>query len=294
MMKWIQKLGLAAPTKRSALFFLLSSVLLTALIGSGLGFLALKPGMPLPSLVEGVMTLEAPAEAAPIGMGIGSFAGILAAVLIGGFFLLMIIQVIRGVPWKKLLPGLLSLFGKILLGISILIVVVMLLPKPEGAPPEAMTLPAPVKPVFAPLGAAPSVLLWLAAIGILALILVLVARVLAKRKERPAGGWEIAAEQALQALQDGEDVKEVILECYRRMSRALQEEQGIERESFMTAGEFEGVLASKGLPPSPVHRLTALFESARYSRAEPTPLEERDAMTSLEEILSSSRARRAG
>jgi hypothetical protein len=53
----------------------------------------------------------------------------------------------------------------------------------------------------------------------------------------------------------------------------------------MTTGEFEALLAEKGLPREPVRRLTRLFESARYSLREPAPGEERSAIACLDSIL---------
>jgi hypothetical protein len=290
MMQWMRRLGLTADTRRSALIFLFASFLLTALIGAGLDLLELKPGMPPPSLAEGGVGVASP-EAA--GVPIGAFVGILSLIIIGIFLLILIVQLVRGVEWRRLLSGLFSFFWKAVLVGSFFFLIATLLPKSQSPPEEAPPLPPPKPPVFAPLGRAPSILLWLVGIGILVLAIVLGAWMIAERRKPRADRWEKAAEQALRSLLDGEDVRKVILECYRQMSRALREERNIERESFMTAGEFERLLAAKGVPHSPVHRLTDLFEAVRYGRAEPTPSEERDAIQSLEAILSFSRAERA-
>jgi hypothetical protein len=293
MMQWMRKPGQTAETRKSALVFLSASILLTALIGAALGFLELKPGMPLPSFDEGEVSIAAP-DAAPVGMQVNAFAGIIALIIIGIFLLILVVQLVRGVEWKNLLSGFSSFFMKAVLVTGVIILIAVLLPKSQAVPQEAPPLPVPKPPVTAPLGPTPSILLVLAGIGILVIVLALGARMIAERR-KPAGGlWETAAEEALQALQDGEDVRKAILECYRRMSSALREEQNIERESSMTAGEFERLLTAKGVPPSPVHLLTALFEEVRYGRAEPSQSEVRDAVQSLEAILSYSRAGRKG
>ena len=291
-MKWLQRLGLTAQTKRSAVGFLCASFLLTALIGASLSSLEFKPGMPLPSFQEGTIRAAAPEET-PLSMKASSFAGILALIFVGVFLLILIIQVVRGIEWKKLISSLLSLFWKVAVAISLFLLIVALLPKTPAAPEATPPLPTPKPPVTAPLGAAPSLLLWLSGLAILALAVILGARMIAERHKPTADRWEEAAEQALQAIRKGENVRKVILECYRRMSRALQEEQNLERKSYMTTGEFEHLLATKGIPLAPVHRLTALFDEVRYGRGMPTLSEEQDAMQSLEAILTYSRESRA-
>jgi hypothetical protein len=293
IMQRMRKLGLTAETRKSALVFLFASILLTALIGAGLRFLELKPGLPLPSFDEGEVSVAIPG-AAPVEMRTGALTGIIVVIIAGVFLLVAVVQLVRGVEWRKLLSGASSFFMKAALVTGVVVLISALLPKSEAVMQEAPPVPAPKPPVTAPLGQTPSIIMVLAGIGILVVILVLGARMIADKRKPPAGRWELAAKEALQALQDGEDVRKVILECYRRMSLALREERNIERESFMTAGEFERLLAAEGVPGSPVHRLTALFEAVRYGRAEPTPSEERDAIRSLEEILSYSRAERKG
>jgi hypothetical protein len=103
---------------------------------------------------------------------------------------------------------------------------------------------------------------------------------------------EIEAERAMQALQQGLDFKNVIVQCYRQMSAALQKEQGIELEDTMTAREFEHLLEAKGLPRDPVHQLTQLFEAARYSLRQFTPADEQKAIDCLSAIVQFSRERK--
>ena len=99
----------------------------------------------------------------------------------------------------------------------------------------------------------------------------------------------LEAEKAWRALQTGLDLKDVIIKCYRQMGLALKEEQGIEREDFMTTGEFQHLLATAGVPYGPVHQLTRLFDAVRYGNWQPNPTDKHEAIQSLEAIMVYSR-----
>jgi hypothetical protein len=100
------------------------------------------------------------------------------------------------------------------------------------------------------------------------------------------------AERAIRALQTGSDIQNVIVRCYLQMSQALQKERGIKREAAMTARDFERLLEARGIPHTPVHQLTRLFEAARYGRRSSGPEEEREALDCLNAIVRHSRAAR--
>jgi hypothetical protein len=93
------------------------------------------------------------------------------------------------------------------------------------------------------------------------------------------------AENAVNALKAGEDLRNVIMRCYLQMARALQEEQGISRSNNMTVREFEDWLQSKGVPYAPVHQLTGLFEKVRYGKQPTSENDERIGVESLNEII---------
>jgi hypothetical protein len=102
----------------------------------------------------------------------------------------------------------------------------------------------------------------------------------------------LEAEKARQALITGVDLKDVILHCYQQMSLAMKQEQGIEREDFMTTGEFETVLEAVGIPHEPIHQLTRLFEAVRYGNWQPNAVDEQKAIQCLEAIIVHSRGAR--
>jgi hypothetical protein len=102
----------------------------------------------------------------------------------------------------------------------------------------------------------------------------------------------LEAEKAWQKLKAGLGLQDVIIRCYRQMSLALAQEQGLEREDFMTAGEFEDLLAAAGVPHDPIHQLTQLFEAVRYGHWQPNPIDEQKAIHCLEAIMVYSREAR--
>jgi hypothetical protein len=103
----------------------------------------------------------------------------------------------------------------------------------------------------------------------------------------------LEAEKAWQALKTGSDLKNVIVKCYLQMSMALEQEQGIERQDFMTTGEFEKLLQAAGIPHEPIHQLTRLFDAVRYGNWQPNTADEQNAIQSLEAIMLYSRQSKA-
>jgi hypothetical protein len=270
-------------SKPRALILLFASAGLTVLIAAGLPLLAFAPGLPLPSFVQGQVTLPT-VNRDPVGMLMSRFAAIIVLIILGVSFLALVVRAMKGVPWKRVLSAALSLLWKLALVGGLILLVVSLLPRTSGVlSAEPMPQPGPV--ATAPLGPIPPALIWAAAIMLGAAVLLLAVRIFVARRASASRAWELEIEQARQALLDGQDLREVIIRCYRRMGEALQEERGIVRATFMTTGEFEELLAEKGLPRDPVRQLTRLFEAARYSLWQPAAGEEQGAIRCLDAIL---------
>jgi hypothetical protein len=266
------------------LILLLASLLLTAFIATGLSGLRFGPGMPLPTFEHGEVAVPAQEKHA-VGLPLNAFAGIVFLILLGVVFLVMIVLAVRGVPWKQLLKRAWSLAWKIGLGAAVTaIVLAALLQKSPGAT-TAEPLPSPRPLAMAPLGRVPPVLFWLVGIGLAGGALTLGIALVMARRRAPAAPWEIELEGARDALRDGGDLRQVVIDCYRRMSRTLRDERNLEREDFMTTGEFEELLTAKGVPREPVHELTLLFEAVRYGTWRPRAVEETRALDCLEDIL---------
>jgi hypothetical protein len=93
------------------------------------------------------------------------------------------------------------------------------------------------------------------------------------------------AQAALDAIEAGGDLREVIIRCYVQMIEALRQYRSIQRDRDMTPHEFEAYLEQRGLPLAPVQQLTLLFEQARYSGSTPARQDERAAVASLTAII---------
>ena len=98
------------------------------------------------------------------------------------------------------------------------------------------------------------------------------------------------AQDALEALQGGADLKDTVMRCYFEMSRVLSEERGIRRERAMTPREFEVRLAQLGLPEPHIRQLTRLFEGVRYGSRVTGEREASQAIASLSAVVEACRS----
>lgn len=73
------------------------------------------------------------------------------------------------------------------------------------------------------------------------------------------------AQEAVDRLRAGHDLKDTIQRCYFEMSQILSQQYGYVRQHGMTPREFEQQLSQSGLHSQHIQRLTRLFEMVRYS-----------------------------
>jgi hypothetical protein len=106
-----------------------------------------------------------------------------------------------------------------------------------------------------------------------------------KKDDTPMQRIEMEARQAIQSIEAGGDLREVIQRCYMQMVVALRDYRMITRNQDMTPHEFEQALMRKGLPDDAVHKLTELFEQVRYGAYNPGHEEEHAAISSLTAIV---------
>lgn len=109
-----------------------------------------------------------------------------------------------------------------------------------------------------------------------------------QRRRRRARAVERLASEARLALDDlraGGELRDTVLRCYRRMSEVVREERGLRRNQALTPREFEQYLERNGLPGTPVHDLTRLFEKVRYGTHLPDEEDEHRAIASLNAIV---------
>jgi hypothetical protein len=260
-------------------------MIIMVIIASSLPQLELHPGMPVPRLENGQMVL-APIEKEPlVAISINELFKVLFILFLVGSMLYVIYRMIRGVGWASVRYYLQFILVFSMVAGS-LVFLIMLLPKSQSAPPMEIPTPVSTPPVTSPLGPVPIALLWLVGIGLLVSSIFLGVWIFAPSKRvTTIDRVGLEAESARQALISGLDLKDVILKCYQQMSLALEQDQGLEREDFMTTREFENLLEAAGIPYDPIHQLTQLFEAVRYGNWQPHLLDEQKAINCLEAII---------
>jgi hypothetical protein len=277
--------------KRQRLLFLLLAASLMILIAAALPQLELKPGIPLPKW-EGSSRWSSIESQPEVSISFSMLLKALLEVVVIIVLVYCVYNFLRGVPWKRILGPALLIALLALVAVVILFSLTNLHITSEPLAPEV--LPPVLQREGPPLGSPPAILIWLVWIGLGVMLIVLGIWASNRRSQNLRAGdlVEIEAERAMQALKRGLDFKNVIVQCYRQMSAALQQEQGIKLEDTMTAREFEHLLDAKGLPRDPVHQLTQLFEAARYSLQQFTPADEQKAFDCLSAIVQFSRERK--
>jgi hypothetical protein len=273
--------------KHKILLFLGLIIFVILLLAMSLSHLDLQPGMPLPALANGKIVVQTADNQGVVSVVLGEFILIFAAILVFGFFLYSFYKSFKGVPWVELWAGFLN-FGFFILTITVAAMLILfLLPQGKFATIEEMHLPTPMPPATSPLGSVPPVLLWVVGIILLLISLLLGVWIYSTRSTKNTVMDKLIqeAEKARRALLSGHDYKDVIIKCYQQMNLALAQEQGIERQDYMTTREFETVLNNSGIPQAPIHQLTLLFENVRYGHWQSKPEDELLAIQCLEDII---------
>jgi len=133
--------------------------------------------------------------------------------------------------------------------------------------------------------------IWIAALLVALVVVVIVTLVLwivwRSRRRQDAAVARIATEvqAALDDLQSGANLRNVVIRCYSEMVKVLNEQRGIQRNVSLTPREFEDSLQNLGFPLEAVHQLTHLFEGVRYGHKPISKREEIMAVDSLTTIL---------
>jgi hypothetical protein len=217
---------------------------------------------------------------------------------IGIGFLILSVMIIYGLARKtnKKIVGLL-----ILGSIGLLIVFNLLqLFRPgisisgENMNEEGIQLP-PVDFEIVPIDQPPSELYWMVGIGLMVGLLSVGVFLFLRADQKPIYKNELIEEvnSALKGIQDGKELRNIIINCYFQLNQIIKEEYEIEREKSLTAREFENYLHDKGIPIKPIHQITTVFEKVRYGNILTSSDDEQIVIESLVEIRSSCQEKRS-
>jgi len=272
--------------KRKTLACLAGVAILIVLIAVALPHLELMPGVPLPNFADRAPEPVSGQALPEVTISLSTFWKAILSICMLAILIYQASRWLRNVTWSW--RDIVNSFFIICVALLIMVVVLVIF---SGArfttAPEAEPLPTPVlQQPGPPLGPTPMSLIWIAGLGLAALLvgvgLWFIFHQAARARPDPL---VLQAEWALQALQKGADLKNVIVRCYWQMEEVLKEKQGIEMKTAMTVREFEGLLESRGVPHLPVHQLTQLFEMARYGRRLTSAEDEGRAVEALTAIV---------
>ncbi len=201
-------------------------------------------------------------------------------------FLFLVIDLAKKVKIKVVL---LYLAGLAALELAIFLLYQVGTPAGETAAPVSLSLATPQPEHFTvqPLGNPPeSFTRWIIAVVMLLAVALLVWMFIMAVRPRFTRDSDLnrSTAAAIKALEEGEDLSDVILRCYKEMADFLNNERGIEREASLTPREFEAALSELGVPGKPVHEITRLFELVRYGEKSLGGADRNNAIASLREI----------
>lgn len=158
-------------------------------------------------------------------------------------------------------------------------------PAPEGQPPEFKADPPDWVVTLT------SVAIATAITGVLVSVVYFIWRERLRKMAllKPLDDVAREAQAAIDAIQAGGDLRDVIIRAYFEMGKVISENRNITRGHDMTPHEFEVFLENRGLPREAIHQITSLFESVRYGAVVPGRQEESQAISSLNAIINACR-----
>ncbi len=273
--------------KKKAIIYLGLCGLMMILFSISLSQMQLQPGLPSPLLEGSHIVVTGSSQSRLINLPVVTFVLQLAGIVFALYLLAALYSAIMGMSWKKLFK-MLKQFGLIIAVLFIITLALSLMRSLPDQPGGQISAPAANEPpVFTTVDSPPALLVWIIGFSLALLAaIVLASWVRLRRISRRREMLSEKIEKARQNILAGMKLDEVILQCYRDMGSIARKEGGIKRQVFTTPTEFESELYSAGLPRSPVHSLTALFESVRYGHRTPTRADEQEAINNLQAIAS--------
>lgn len=284
-----------------ALLLLGGVAVLIGVLASSLAAIDMRPGSPLP--LPGLPTATGASALAPAGEVLLLVFRAALAILLVLLPVYLIVNLLTVAGRRRLLGNLLSML--LVMGLAVgLANLAQLSPFEPTAQQEAqlqeledlagqaLTMPAFIAQMPDWLTPVAIVLMSVAAAGV---VFIGLRQLRGTGRVTPAPLPDLAGkvQTALDELEAGADMGDVITRCYRQMSTTLREARGIQRGAAMTTTEFEHELRERGFPARPIEALTRLFEQVRYSRQTASEADRRLASESLEAFLTYCRQRSA-
>ena len=273
-------------TKKEILVFLTTISILTLLLSISLSNMVFKKGMPLPIIDHGQGTIYMPDNNISSAVPISKLAKIIFIIITTVGIIIIAYKIIRKINWKDLssvFPYILLIILALLTG---LLAILFFLPHSRIQSPE-LIIKQPQRQQWSQLGETPAILVLFIAFFLVLLIALLIIVIFKSKKQKNHTPYkiELEATNAINEIQKGKDLKNVIIECYHKMCLALQDEQEIKREESMTVEEFEKRIVVAGAPQKSVHQLTRLFEAVRYGNWEPGSNNKKEAIKCFHDII---------
>jgi 4-amino-4-deoxy-L-arabinose transferase-like glycosyltransferase len=281
--------------RKQSIIYLALAILGIGILAAGLSDLTFESGLAIPG--SAVQSSGSSTEVTRLVQNDGNlpwlFQGMLGIGLVLLFFVFLV-ALFKKASKKRI--------GLTAAGLALLAVIFFILPQVKTAQqvstqedPSA-SLPLPYIYNIAPIGDPPSALVWFIVAGLVLVALGVCIWLLrmASRESQNEDLLALQAASAIQAIEAGQDIKNVIIRCYLQMERVVQEEKGFERKDAVTPREFEQYLVTSGIPNPPVIELTRLFEQARYGNQACEPKFEQDAIHCLTSIRTACQQRKEG
>lgn len=251
--------------RRNMMVYLTLATICMVILSTSLTGLVFQPGLPIPGADSSPSTHASTGATEPQTLEVGKALQFPFAISFGVILLVILLSLGKKVDFRQIAKWVACLLVVAFVSVLLNQIKFNLPVTPAGNSQEA-DLPPSVVYDIAPIGDPPQHLYSLVLIFILLAAAVLVAVIIAHAMQRVKADDAIGAEasEALRAIKEGADLRNVIYRCYLQMVKIASEKRGLTREESATPREFERYLVSKGIPDLPIHQLTGLFEKVRY------------------------------